>query len=152
MNFVFDTNVILYYLTKHTLTGKLEAQLNPFDAKNFSIISVVTEAELKSLALQRGWGVSKTENLDKFLEQFLKVPIQSKDLIQAYAEIDNYSQGKSITHTYPTGFSAKNMGKNDLWIAATAVVTNSTILTNDNDFDHLNGIFISVFSLNKDLK
>jgi predicted nucleic acid-binding protein len=152
MNFVFDTNIILYYLTKHTLAGKLEAQLNPFDATNFSIISVVTEAELKSLALQRGWGINKIENLDKFLEQFLKVPIQSKDLIQAYAEIDNYSQGKSKTHKYPKDFSSKNMGKNDLWIAATAKVTNSTILTNDNDFDHLHGVFITVFSLNKDLK
>ena len=152
MNFVFDTNVILYYLTNNALAVKLEAQLNPFDAKNFSIISVVTEAELKSLALQRGWGVSKTENLDKFLEQFLKVPIQSKDLIEAYAEIDNYSQGKSTTHSYPKGFSSKNMGKNDLWIAATAKVTNSTILTNDNDFDHLHEVFITVFSLNKDLK
>ena len=150
MNFVFDTNVILYYLTKHTLAAKLDTQLNPFDTKNFSIISIVTEAELKSLALQRGWGVNKIENLDKFLEQFLKVPIQSKDLIEAYAEIDNYSQGKSATHAYPAGFSARNMGKNDLWIAATAKVTNSTILTNDNDFDHLNGVFVTVFSMNKD--
>lgn len=79
------------------------------------------------------------------------MPIQSKDLIEAYAEIDNYSQGKSTTHTYPIGFSARNMGKNDLWIAATAKVTNSTILTNDNDFDHLNDVLITVFSLNKDL-
>lgn len=151
MNIVFDTNIILYYLTKHTFSGKLDEQLKPFSPSNFSIISIVTEAELKSLALQRNWGHKKIESLDKFLEQFLKVPIQSKDLINAYAEIDNYSQGKSITHTYPKGFSSKNMGKNDLWIAATAKVTNSTILTNDNDFEHLKGTFVEVFSLNKDL-
>jgi len=152
MNFVFDTNVILYYLTKHTLADKLDEQLKPFDSSNFSIISIVTEAELKSLALQRNWGIKKTESLDKFMEQFLKVPIQSKDLIGAYSEIDNYSQGKSLSHEYPKGFTSKNMGKNDLWIAATAKVTNATILTNDNDFDHLNGIFVNVFSLNIDLK
>jgi tRNA(fMet)-specific endonuclease VapC len=141
MNFVFDTNVILYYLTKNALAEKLDVQLKPFDSTNFSIISIVTEGELKSLALQRNWGIKKTESINKFMEQFLKVPIQSNDLIGAYAEIDNYSQGTS-----------KNMGKNDLWIAATAKVTNSTILTNDNDFDHLKGIFVDVFSLNKDLK
>ena len=151
MNIVFDTNVILYYLTKHTIVEKIEEQLKPFDNKNFSIISVVTEAELLSLAMQRDWGIKKTENLNKFLEQFLKVPIQSNDLIEMYASIDNYSQGKSKTHKYPKGFTAKNMGKNDLWIAATAVVTNSTILTNDNDFEHLNGVFTPVFSL-KNLK
>ena len=147
MNIVFDTNVILYYLTKHTIVDKIEKQLKPFDSSNFSIISVVTEAELLSLAKQRDWGIKKTENLDKFLEQFLKVPIQSKDLIEAYANIENYSQGKSKTHTYPKGFTAKNMGKNDLWIAATAVVTNSTILTNDNDFEHLHDVFVPIFSL-----
>jgi tRNA(fMet)-specific endonuclease VapC len=152
MNFVFDTNVILYYLTKNALAEKLDVQLKPFDSTNFSIISIVTEGELKSLALQRNWGIKKTESINKFMEQFLKVPIQSNDLIGAYAEIDNYSQGKSLTHEYPQGFTSKNMGKNDLWIAATAKVTNSTILTNDNDFDHLKGIFVDVFSLNKDLK
>lgn len=152
MNFVFDTNVIVYYLTKSDLATKLDAQVKPFDPSNFPIISVVTEGEMKSLALQRGWGIKRMESLDKFLEQFLQVPIQSKDLINAYAEIDNYSQGKSTTHVYPAGFTSKNMGKNDVWIAATAHVTNATILTNDNDFDHLKGVFCDVFSLNKDLK
>ena len=152
MNYLFDTNVILYYLTKNTFSEKLETQLNPFEKGNFPIISIVTEAELKSLALQRGWGKDKLEKLDIFLNQFLKVPIQSKDLIDAYAEIDCYSQGKPSTIKSPTKFSSKNMGKNDLWIAATAKVTNATVLTNDNDFDHLKDVFISVFSLNKDLK
>ena len=152
MNYLFDTNVILYYLTKHTFSEKLETQLNPLEKGNFPIISIVTEAELKSLALQRGWGKDKLEKIDTFLNQFLKVPIQSKDLIDAYAEIDCYSQGKPSTVKGTSKFSAKNKGKNDLWIAATAKVTNATILTNDNDFDHLKDVFVSVFSLNKDLK
>lgn len=71
--------------------------------------------------------------------------------VTAYAEFDVYSQGKSQKHQYPAGFTSRNMGKSDLWIAATAVVTNSTILTNDNDFDHLNNVFMPVFSLSKDL-
>ena len=151
MNFVFDTNVILYYLTKNTLAAKLDEKLKPFDSSHFPIISIVTEAELKSLALQRNWGVKRLETLTRFLAQFLLVPVHSKDLVDAYAEIDNYSQGKSSVQLYPSGFTSKNMGKNDLWIAATAKVTNSTIITNDNDFDHLKGVFVNVFSLNKDL-
>lgn len=54
MNFVFDTNVILYYLKQHTLAAKLDTQLNPFDTKNFSIISIVTEAELNHLLYSEG--------------------------------------------------------------------------------------------------
>jgi hypothetical protein len=36
------------------------------------------------------------------------------------------------------------MGKNDLWIAATAHALNAILLTTDNDFDHLNNIFFEV--------
>lgn len=35
------------------------------------------------------------------------------------------------------GMSARNMGKNDLWIAATASALDLTLLTTDRDFDHL---------------
>jgi predicted nucleic acid-binding protein len=43
--------------------------------------------------------------------------------------------------------SARIMGKNDLWIAATAFVTKSTLLTTDDDFDHLDPQFIDVVKL-----
>jgi predicted nucleic acid-binding protein len=36
------------------------------------------------------------------------------------------------------------MGKNDLWIAATASVLDATLLTTDNDFDHLQNEFLQV--------
>ena len=36
------------------------------------------------------------------------------------------------------------MGKNDVWIAATASVLDATLLTTDNDFDHLNKEFLTV--------
>ena len=42
------------------------------------------------------------------------------------------------------GLTSRNMGKNDLWIAATAAVTQSKLLTTDGDFDHLNGSFIDL--------
>jgi predicted nucleic acid-binding protein len=98
MNFLFDTNILLYYLTKNPLSEKLDDKLRPFDPSNFSIISIVTEGELKSLAYQRNWGEKKLENVQQMLNQFLRVPIQSNDLVTAYAEIDIYSQGKSQKH------------------------------------------------------
>jgi hypothetical protein len=47
----------------------------------------------------------------------------------------------------PVEMSARIMGKNDLWIAATAFVTKSTLLTTDDDFDHLDPQFIDVVKL-----
>ena len=48
--------------------------------------------------------------------------------------IELYSQGKLAS----VDFTPRNMSKNDLWIAATAYVTNATLVTTDKDFDHLN--------------
>jgi predicted nucleic acid-binding protein len=36
------------------------------------------------------------------------------------------------------------MGKNDLWIAATATVFQATLLTTDKDFNHLHNVFFKV--------
>jgi predicted nucleic acid-binding protein len=36
------------------------------------------------------------------------------------------------------------MGKNDLWIAATAAVTGATLVTTDRDFEHLSAHFINL--------
>jgi predicted nucleic acid-binding protein len=37
---------------------------------------------------------------------------------------------------------ANTLGKNDAWIAATAMVTRATLLTTDMDFDHLHGKYL----------
>ncbi|MGI9065443.1 MAG: hypothetical protein ACR2HX_03440 [Pyrinomonadaceae bacterium] len=44
----------------------------------------------------------------------------------------------------PDGQTARVMGKNDLWIAATTSVLKAKLLTTDNDFDHLDGVFFEV--------
>jgi tRNA(fMet)-specific endonuclease VapC len=68
----------------------------------------------------------------------------SSPLMDAYADIDAYSQGKHRLYPLPAGFSARNMGKNDLWIAATAFLLDIKLLTTDHDFDHLHPHFMEV--------
>ena len=75
------------------------------------------------------------------------IPIIKRDLLDAYAEIDTYSKGKLAERPLPTGHTARKMGKNDLWIAATTHLTQATLITNDNDFDHLEGIYFSIIKL-----
>jgi tRNA(fMet)-specific endonuclease VapC len=64
--------------------------------------------------------------------------------MDAYADIDTFSQGKHPIYNEKNAFSARNMGKNDLWIAATSFLLDIPLLTTDQDFEHLNPHFISV--------
>lgn len=59
-----------------------------------------------------------------------------------YGQIDAYSQGK--LENQPLKKSSRNMGKNDLWIAAIASLTNSTLITTDRDFSHLDKSFLDL--------
>ncbi len=70
-------------------------------------------------------------------------------LLERYAEIDAFSQGR--LEEKPLTGSSRNMGKNDLWIAATASVLNATLITTDKDFQHLHTHFLEVayFEINK---
>ena len=63
----------------------------------------------------------------------------SRPLIQTYASIDAYSQGRHPTMKLNN--SARNMGKNDLWIATTAASHEATLLSMDADFKHLDSVF-----------
>ena len=106
-------------------------------------ISIVTFAEIKSLAKQLNWGPLKMERLEKILFPIPILNITAK-IAEQYVEIDVYGQGKDLYRPLPSGLSARNMGKNDLWIAATASYIGAILLTTDRDFDHLNLVFLNV--------
>jgi predicted nucleic acid-binding protein len=120
----------------------MDEKFNLLSAMSTSIISVVTEGELKSLALQSKWGQPKLKRLDALLQKFLIADIHVAQIVEAYAEIDAFSQGKLLLK--PLGMSPRNMGKNDLWIAATASVLGVPLLTTDKDFTHLDGQYLDL--------
>ena len=142
---MLDTNVVLAALKDHAIWRKAFADhaLGAEDA--LVMISVVTEAELRSLAEQNGWGSAKKERLEKLLRRYVIIDISHNDnaLVEAYSRIDAFSQGRLVGHTL--GLTSRNMGKNDLWIAATTAVTKATLLTTDADFDHLHGLFLQLY-------
>lgn len=142
--FVLDTNIVLAALKDHAVWKHVQAThaLGADDA--LVMISAVTMAELLSLAEQNGWGTPKKEKLGKLLRRYVVIDISHNDppMMEAYARIDAFSQGRLVGHTL--GFSSRNMGKNDLWIAATAFVTKAMLITTDADFDHLKGLFLEL--------
>jgi tRNA(fMet)-specific endonuclease VapC len=75
------------------------------------------------------------------------LPVATRQLMKAYAEIDAYSQGKHPNLRLSTGMSARNMGKNDLWIAATAHILDATLVSTDKDFSHLDGVFVKLYAV-----
>lgn len=120
--YLIDTNILLLYIRQDSRIGAIDRLYNPLAASATSIISVVTEGELRSIALQRDWGTPKMTAIEMMLKKFLIADIHVKEIIDAYAEIDTFSQGKLKNR--PLSMSARSMGKNDLWIAATAYVLN----------------------------
>jgi predicted nucleic acid-binding protein len=132
---LLDTNILIALIRDRTLEERFKQVYT--DQDNLFAISVVVQGELESLALQWNWGERKKQELNRVLGTLIIIPIKVKSIINAYAKIDAYSQGKLADVPYPSHFSSKNMGKNDLWIAATAYATGSKLLTLDHDFDHL---------------
>jgi len=142
MTVTIDTNILLHLLRNSYLIPTIQQQLDQSAAEDTIIISIVSVGEIESIAHQRNYGANKRDYLTKLLKDFLTVPIYSMDVVERYAEIDAYSQGNLKNKPLPDGLSSRNMGKNDLWIAATASITDTPLLTTDKDFEHLDGEYL----------
>jgi tRNA(fMet)-specific endonuclease VapC len=131
MLFLLDTNILIAYIRWGLLGHYIEATYNLYTLQPAPIISIVTEGEIRTLALRHDWGVVKLAELQRLLNSMTIVPLPYRNVIDAYARIDHHCVRNGLT-----------VGKNDLWIAATAQVTGATILTTDHDFDPLHGLFL----------
>ena len=140
MDYILDTNIVLTYLRNNQLARNLEQHLDLLSGEHNLIISVVSIGELKSIAKRNNWGKRRISHLEDLLNDFMIADINVEVIIEKYAEIDAFSQGKLKGEE--VNFTARNMGKNDLWIAATAVVLDVELITTDKDFEHLHSKFI----------
>jgi tRNA(fMet)-specific endonuclease VapC len=130
--YLLDTNILLHYVRQSKLQRQIEDTFQLLMTPTVPLISYVTEAEIRSLAQQLGWGATKMNQLGFLLSTFDIIPIDWSGILKSYVEIDTYSV-----------VTGKEMGKNDVWIAATARATSATLLTTDKDFDHLDPSFLS---------
>jgi predicted nucleic acid-binding protein len=94
MNYLFDTNILVYFIRKHPLGDTIIQKFDPFGPQNLTMISIVTQGEILSLCHIFGWGEQKKISLTKLLNQFLIIPIEAKDIVDVYAEIDAFCKGK----------------------------------------------------------
>lgn len=120
-HYCLDTSVLLHIVRGKELADYIERQYslksNPFRP----LISVVSLGELYTLARRNHWGGKKLQIIDRLEQELIVVDINQRVVLQAYAEVACAHPGKTI-------------GQNDYWIAATAKVSGTTLLTTDKHF------------------
>jgi tRNA(fMet)-specific endonuclease VapC len=129
--YLLDTNIVLALMRSNPLGRFIETTYGLRAALNRSLISVATVGEMLSLARQFDWGKTKVTDLEALLNQLVWIDINHPQILDAYGELDHECRKVG-----------RPMGKNDVWIAASALVSGATLLTTDIDFDHLHGTWI----------
>jgi predicted nucleic acid-binding protein len=144
---VLDTCAVLHLLRGNNAGIKIKEWLDSLNPQPRQIISVVTKAELLTFVKMNMWGGQKLNSLNLFLSGILTIDINQNDekLIANYILIDSYSKNKAEDDegNFKEGGHII-MGKNDLWIGATAKTINATLITCDGDFDHLSNTLLKV--------
>jgi tRNA(fMet)-specific endonuclease VapC len=126
IGYLLDTNILVQLIRGNRLGQEIDSRYAIRTALNRSMVSIVTVGEILSFALKLGWGKPKVDQLARLLSELVWIDINRQEVLDAYAELDQFSESNGNT-----------MGKNDIWIAATAKATGAILLTTDKDFDHL---------------
>lgn len=135
-SYCLDTTIILLLLRGRELGKSIDQTFGLSAAPYLHTISIVTHGELRVLCDRNGWERAKKLALDKALLEFVTVDIAGSQIVEAYRRVEEANVA------IPAG--SQNMGKNDVWIAATAIVAGLPVLTTDKDFNHLNGNLLDV--------
>lgn len=136
---LFDTSILVNVLRQSAVGKRAYEDAEQISGQERPLISVVTVGEMHSLAKQLSWGQKKIDALDELLRNLVVVDINNAPIISRYADVDVWSMNRG-----------RKMGKNDLWIGATASVTGATLMTLDGDFDHLHPVHLTVAAYNVD--
>ena len=127
--YLLDTSVILHLVRGNALGQHIRDTFDLLHCQPRPLVCVVSLAEARVLAETNGWGEAKRNALDMAFRSLTMVNINHPRVIDAYVMLDLHAR------SHPLG--ARRMGKNDLWIAATAVAADAFLLTTDKDFDYL---------------
>jgi tRNA(fMet)-specific endonuclease VapC len=141
-SFLLDTNILLALIRGKELGQRIDAKFGLRASLRRHVISIASQAEISVIANEREWGDSKRHALQLMFEHVVIVPIDGP-LIDAYVQIS----AKDKQHAA----GARNLGKNDLWIAATALQTGLPLLTTDKDFQFLSPNPLTVLWVDPDI-
>jgi tRNA(fMet)-specific endonuclease VapC len=129
---LYDTGILIYIVRDTSIDENVRKMINPNGLEEF--ISVVNKAEALSIANRNAWGKAKILKLNRLFHGITIVDISDDLIIDRYVDIDVFSQKQRGSRKED---SPRNMGKNDLWIAATSSSLEFKLITTDKDYDHL---------------
>ena len=109
--YLLDTNIVLALMRSNALGKSIEATYGLQASLNRSLISVVTVGEMLLPRSPVRLGRASSA-LEAMLRQLVWIDINDSQILDAYGEIDHASRALG-----------RKMGKNDVWIAATARVS-----------------------------
>ena len=135
-SYCLDTNIVLFLVRGKNLGKSIDQNYGLSAAPYQHTISIVTHGEMQVLCDRNNWGDGKRLALNKALTQFVTLDVVGSQIVEAYRKVEEANAA------HPDGY--RNMGKNDIWIAATAIVTGLPLLAADKDFNHLNGKLLEV--------
>lgn len=141
--FLLDTSMLLGIITDTPWAQRTRSERNLDDPRTVVTTSVVCHGEIMAISERRKWSDKKREKLVKLLYEVPASGINRQPILNAYARINVWTHGGSVVdQPAPPPKPAVSMTDNDLWIAATAHVTDATLLSTDRDFEHLHSVWI----------
>lgn len=123
MAYLWDTSLVVHAVRGSNTFHAIDQSLGLVSGNVAPTISIVSQGEIKAFAAHKNWGAVKLKVIDGLLAKCVIIPIDDDALVDLYAELSEHSLR-----------NGRNVGQNDLWIAATAVHFGLTVLTLDGDF------------------
>lgn len=157
MDYLLDTNIVLIYSRDNDLSRAIERKHQLFRTSNRTLLSIVTVGELNALSKKLNLGQRRRDQIQRTIDTSIIVDISNESLIETYGDIDYLTSGKIDVRVHGDQLSARNMGKNDIWIAATTRVFDLTLVTTDKDFqvlhpDVIDLLYVDLDALREEMK
>lgn len=136
---LFDTNILVHVIRRDRIGRRVLEDFDLLTRGDTPLISYVTLGELYVLANSFGWGDTKREFVETIRMNLVVVPIEDNSILEDYVELDTFGQA-----------NGKQLGKNDLWIAATDRTAEAHLITTDKDFEPLGEEHIDLVLIDPD--
>jgi tRNA(fMet)-specific endonuclease VapC len=140
--YFLDTGILIGFVKSAEYFQYVQQEYFNKNPSRELITSRVNIAEILAFALKNSWQIGKLAQAASFISQYTRVlNIDGDDILEQYVYVDAFAEkNKHPTEKRPKSVPAQRMGKNDIWIAATVIVTEQKlqekieILSTDNDF------------------